>query len=348
MVTVKPNPVVTTSGPYDICSGQTTNIPLQSNVNGAQFTWTYNASSFVSGASNQNTPTTGSIQQTLSIPEQTPGLVTYIVQATAAGCQGPVKNIIVNVNPNPIANAGNDQTVNYGTPVTLSAINSSGGTGTLSYAWSPCDPPIIQPCNTTTVTTTNLTQTTTFTLVVADTKQCSSTAQVTISVQGNPVAVTANADPAVVCFSSSLSITLSAQASGGAGGNNPNYPYSFSWSQVSPTGSWTATGSTVTVSPGAAGTYVYKVIASDEFGNQSNANVTVVVNPLPQIFDLSATNNGFYCSDGSGVSLTLSGSQTGVSYQLNYNGSPSGNPVSGTGSSLTSLVCILSWEPTQL
>jgi len=335
MVTVKPNPVVTTSGPYDICSGQTTNIPLQSNVNGAQFTWTYNASSFVSGASNQNTPTTGSIQQTLSIPEQTPGLVTYIVEATAGGCQGPVKNIVVNVNPNPVANAGNDQTVNYGTPVTLSGINSNGGTGTLSYAWSPCDPPIIPPCNTTTVTTTNLTQTTTFTLVVTDTKQCSSTAQVTISVQGNPVAVTANADPAVVCFSSSLSITLSAQASGGAGGNNPNYPYSFSWSQVSPTGSWTATGATVTVSPETAGTYVYKVIASDEFGNQSNANVTVVVNPLPQIFDVSATNNGFYCSDGSGVSLTLSGSQTGVSYQLNYNGSPSGNPVSGTGSSLT-------------
>lgn len=334
-VTVKPKPVVTTTGPYDVCSGNSTNIPLQSNVAGAQFTWQETHSSWVTGAAPQSTPTTGAIQQTLSIPEQTPGIVTYIISASAAQCIGPSKSVSVSVNPNPIADAGNDQTVNYGTPVTLSGINSSGGTGTLSYAWAPCNPPIIPPCNTPTVTTNNLTQTTTFTLTVTDAKQCATSDGVTITVQGSPVSVTATANPSTACFSSGLTVTLHAQASGGAGGNNPNYNYIFSWEQISPPGTWTASGATVTVNPPAAGTYVYKVTAKDEFNNQATANVTFVINPLPNVYTLTASNNGYYCSDGSGVTLSLSGSQSGISYQLKYNESNLGNPVQGTGSSLT-------------
>ncbi len=44
---------------------------------------------------------------------------------------------------------------------------------------------------------------------------------------------------------------------------------------------------------------------------------------------------GAYCSGGSGVSVTLSGSQSGFSYQLKVGSSNSGSPVSGTGSALT-------------
>lgn len=45
-------------------------------------------------------------------------------------------------------------------------------------------------------------------------------------------------------------------------------------------------------------------------------------------------NASIYCAGGS-TNLTLAGSQTGVTYQLNVNGSPIGSPVSGTGNPLT-------------
>ena len=56
---------------------------------------------------------------------------------------------------------------------------------------------------------------------------------------------------------------------------------------------------------------------------------TVSINPLPNVYTLSA--GGSYCAGGTGIDLTLSGSDAGVSYQL-YNGStPAGSPVAGTG-----------------
>ena len=52
-------------------------------------------------------------------------------------------------------------------------------------------------------------------------------------------------------------------------------------------------------------------------GGMSNT-LTVIVNPLPNVYTISA--GGSYCAGGAGVDLTLSGSDAGVNYQL-YNGS---------------------------
>ena len=61
-------------------------------------------------------------------------------------------------------------------------------------------------------------------------------------------------------------------------------------------------------------------------GGMSNT-LTVVVNPLPNVYTISA--GGSYCAGGAGVDLTLSGSDAGVNYQL-YNGSTAtGGPVAG-------------------
>jgi len=64
-----------------------------------------------------------------------------------------------------------------------------------------------------------------------------------------------------------------------------------------------------------------------------NGSVTVTINPLPTTF--TVTGGGSYCSGGSGVAIGLSGSQTGVSYQLYSASTPVGLPVSGTGSALS-------------
>src|SRR5206468_7796088 len=60
---------------------------------------------------------------------------------------------------------------------------------------------------------------------------------------------------------------------------------------------------------------------------------TVTVNPLPTAF--TVTGGGSYCAGGAGVAVGLSGSQSGVSYQLKKDAVNTGSPVSGTGSALS-------------
>ncbi len=65
-----------------------------------------------------------------------------------------------------------------------------------------------------------------------------------------------------------------------------------------------------------------------------NASATVVINPLPTVFNV--TGGGSYCSGLSGVAIGLNNSTTGVSYQLYLGGVASGAPVNGTtGSAIT-------------
>jgi len=57
------------------------------------------------------------------------------------------------------------------------------------------------------------------------------------------------------------------------------------------------------------------------------------VNPFPILF--TVTGGGMYCAGGTGVNVGLSGSTTGVTYQL-YNGTTAiGMPIAGTGSALS-------------
>ncbi len=58
-----------------------------------------------------------------------------------------------------------------------------------------------------------------------------------------------------------------------------------------------------------------------------------VINPLPALF--TVTGGGSFCQGGSGVPVGLSGSQSGVNYQLFRNGIRTGSPVAGTGGAIT-------------
>src|SRR5690606_15370840 len=62
-------------------------------------------------------------------------------------------------------------------------------------------------------------------------------------------------------------------------------------------------------------------------------SVVVTINPLPTAFNV--TGGGAYCSGGAGVAVGLSGSQTGVNYQLQLNGGNTGAPVAGTGAAIS-------------
>lgn len=61
--------------------------------------------------------------------------------------------------------------------------------------------------------------------------------------------------------------------------------------------------------------------------------VNITINPLPVVYNVSG--DGSYCSGGSGLPVALSGSNTGIHYQLYIGSAPAGTPLTGTGSPIT-------------
>jgi hypothetical protein len=81
---------------------------------------------------------------------------------------------------------------------------------------------------------------------------------------------------------------------------------------------------------------IYTVVAVDlstGCSNTMNGSATITTIPLPTVFNISA--DGAYCAGGTGVDITLDGSETGVDYQLYLGGfSVGGALISGTGLAL--------------
>ncbi len=76
----------------------------------------------------------------------------------------------------------------------------------------------------------------------------------------------------------------------------------------------------------------YTAIATDGSSGCSatmTGSAIVAINPLPAVF--SATGGGSFCTGGTGVDVTLSGSEAGVSYQLFADGAAVSPALSGTG-----------------
>ncbi len=66
--------------------------------------------------------------------------------------------------------------------------------------------------------------------------------------------------------------------------------------------------------------------------NNMTGSAIITANPLPDTFIVSG--GGSYCAGGTGLSVMLGGSETGVNYQLYAGSSATGSPVAGTGSSI--------------
>ncbi len=60
-----------------------------------------------------------------------------------------------------------------------------------------------------------------------------------------------------------------------------------------------------------------------------------LASPCASIFNFSVLGGGTYCPGGMGKAISLNGSQSAVSYQLELNGNDIGTPVAGTGSAIS-------------
>jgi gliding motility-associated-like protein len=157
-----------------ICEGERVTLPATSN--GASFKWTQAGTLNDAGILN---------------PVASPVITTkYDVTATLGVCT-MAGSVSVNVNPAPIANAGNPVTICYGKDA---AVNGSGG---ITYQWSPTtyldnataqSPKVIKPKNSIT-----------YNLVVKDNKGCASLNNAFVKVNVTPPAkVFAGNDTAII------------------------------------------------------------------------------------------------------------------------------------------------------
>ena len=259
-VTVLPLPGTTGSitGPVAVCqntSGLVYSIATVANATG--YAWTVPSGWLISAGQNTTsiTATAGS----------TGGNITVTANNS---CGNSVNTSIlpVSVNTPPTANAGVDQTINYGASTILNGSASGGSGGNYTYHWEPAS--LLLNANVQNPTTANLTTTVQFTLTVTDGNGCTGNDQMLVTVTGGPLSVNPTATPSTVCAGNV--VQLMANAGGGTGN------YTYTWTS-NPSG-FTSTVANPTVYPTITTTYM--VIVND--GNATvSGNTLVTVNPLP-------------------------------------------------------------------
>ncbi|MDD3742844.1 MAG: T9SS type A sorting domain-containing protein [Lentimicrobiaceae bacterium] len=244
------------ASPDHICYGSSSTLDVNAFGGNVQQPYTYLWSGPNGWTSTQKNP--------VVTPTET---TTYTVEVND-GFNPATAQVTVVVMPLPLANAGRDTTISYGTFTSLHG-SATIGSPPFTYQWQPADSlwnPNVQNPN-----TRKLRGSTLFSLVVTDDNGCISQAdQVTVSVSGGPLALSPVASPSTICIGDSA--VLSAL---GSGGNIATYQYIWKVN-----GEEISTEPEIVVSP--QSTTTYTILLDDTF-NQTERQITVNVNPLPVV-----------------------------------------------------------------
>lgn len=265
----------------------------------------------------------------LQSPTVYPEVTTSYTVTISDGYNVTSSTATVIVNPLPVANAGVNQTINFGTSTTLSG-SASVGPGPYKYYWEPADS-LINP-NAQTTATRRLYASTVFSLRAEDqTSDCISLFDtVIVSLSGGPLGVTLSAQGDTICQGENVVITAL-----GFGGNDDG-EYTFVWFHGADTVKReTDTISTLVHHPDYSGVHTYGVRIYDGFNNfVSTKGIYVAPTPFftitggPQIIACPAdtvlleTNfsdpggTEYYWSNGS-TDDHIQLASTGIGYSIN-------------------------------
>lgn len=142
--------------------------------------------------------------------------VTHTVKNGRGRCTDEITKTVT-VYAQPIADAGGDQTIPYGTSAQL---NGSGGAGGFTYQWKPAN--MVTDPNAQNTQTVVLTTHQTYTLIVNNPQgHCIDSTQVTIYIEGGALAATISADPSWICEGESTQLTATALYG--------THNYTYSW-----------------------------------------------------------------------------------------------------------------------
>ncbi len=267
-VTVESVVITNLSSNSPICSGNTLNL-------------------FASGGDSYEWSGPNSFAVTFQNPIRTNATIAmsgvYVVTVTSvAGCSSTA-SVNVLVNPRPVVTIGSNSPVCAGNSILLT---SGGGTG---YSWSGPNA-FSNNLQNPTLPTVTVSAGGNYIVTVTGTGGCTSTSQILVTVNANPVATAGSNSP--ICEGATLNLTS-------AGGT------SYSWNGPNSFTNLTQNPSITTVPITAVGTYTVTVTG---IGNcTSTAQTTVAVNSLP----IPSINGDTVLCPGENTTLTASG---GVSY----------------------------------
>jgi ribosomal protein L11 len=339
-VFVNPIPVIINPGPFTVCNGLTTNIPLATTTTGATvlYKWTVSASSpNVTGFADQATAIAGPIAQTLKNNGLAVEKVTYIITPVIGNCTGTPVNVEVTVNPTPILTDPADKTI-CSTETTNIPLATTNTGATVEYTWTVTGSsanvtgfspqatasagPIVQ-----TLTNSGLAVETVSYTITPWIGTCSGT-PINVEITVNPVPVMTNPGPFTICNATTTNIPLATTNTGAT----VEYTWTVSGSSPNVTGftdqvtakagpiAQTLTNSGLAVE---TVTYIITPVIGTCIGNPVTAIVTV--NPTPVI-----TNQGpFTICNKAATNIPLATTNTGATVLYTWTVSGSSANVTG-------------------
>ena len=240
----------------EICNGE--RVDLFVNPDGGSGNYSYDWTSNPAGFSS-----------TVQNPTDFPVADRWYIVSVTDGFTIMIDSIFVMVNQLPVSNAGNDQVINVGTSTVLSG-NATGGIGNYNFHWEPSS--WLEISTIQNPTTLPLPQPTVFTLWVTDDNGCTSEPDnVLINASGGGLSAFLWSDSSEICLGEST--TIYANASGGG------LEYTYDWTSE-PTG-FSSNGPSIFVTPQV--TTQYKLLLKDQFNNEFESSIVIIVNPLPVI-----------------------------------------------------------------
>lgn len=289
-ISVNPTPQISSANTATLCSGNSLNIGLTSNV-ASTYTWVATSNTNVTGESTSN-QTTNTINNTLSTSVGSADevvLYTVTPMSSAGNCLGTAQQVSVTVNSSPNVTA-----------VSSSSAICSGNTATLTAAGADTYTWTSGPASDT------YTVATTGTYLVTGTNTltgCTNTTNVSLLVNPTPT-VNISASSGTICAGATATLTA-ATANG------------YVWSTSS-------TANTTTVMP--MSTTVYTVTGTNTAGScTATAQFTVNVNPKP---DMTLTNTtSIVCLGDANGTATVNTTNGTSGYNYTWTGSASTNSV---------------------
>lgn len=232
-----------------------------------------------------------SSQNTVKITPQSSGAYT-VVATSAQGCSSS-KSVNITVNPLPTATINANQTTVC--PNQNIQLTANGGT---TYQWLNAQNQVIETQNPAEINGIN--QTSIFKVVATSAQGCNDTAQIQLNVFAPPT-VTITAPDTVICKNESITFTA-------------NGASSYEWYS---NGNVVSQNATLSLFPSISQTY--QVVGTDQNGCTSQAQKSVVVNPLP-VIALNAPDT-VICKNET-ATVQASG---GLIYAWTQNGAPVSN-----------------------
>jgi hypothetical protein len=330
---INPLPQGSISG-NSICSGGQPQLTFTASSATGSFSIFYQA-----GSSNSNNFTAGGVVSGVPFDAASANNGNYILKSVtdANGCvrttgfTGGSATVTTTANVTPsvtIAITSGSNPICSGSTVTFTATPTNGGTPTYQWKKDGADVGTNSPTYTDDGTVAG-----SITCVMTSTLTCVTSATATSNAisLGITARLTPSVSIAVTNGSNSTcpgtSVTFTATPSNGG---TPTYQWKKDGVNVGTNSpAYTDAGTT----SGNISVVMTSSIICVTSSTATSNEIALSVNPLPALF--TVTGGGAYCSGGSGVVVGLSGSETGVNYQLKNGASNVGSPIAGTGSAIS-------------